>query len=700
MGPFTATADSTALLDGSVQVVAVGRDAAGNITGMSAPVTLTVANLQQTTAELQAPDDVSQTFVDWITWQVHGVDSNGIQAFVYVVDGKATYHVCNCGQDTTDTFYLDTKGLKNGLHWFSVEVVPLDVGHDRVRFGSAGVTRQFRVANPLEAIDLRANFNNLYFHDGQTEPVKLTGNLENISFSSDASAVASVSSDGIVTPGKIQGIANIILTNGDQSRNVRVTNIPGHSGFPHFTRDGRIVYQYDPDNSLWVRTLFNTDMWSGLINTPGFADAFHQGASNALNSGFYENPVHLPVRDFNTYVDTSGALLQQKLAAMAANNFALVGTGDDITGTDAALNFSITNPFEPFGQSVLKYVMGQLASSGLAVSVEMQDEIGCQLGPTCVGAKYRTLMGIVNSFPARPPVSWPGGGASTVAAWVGDKKMSDYNSLYWTFNAGQFRSAFGQAWSLQDLKLSLDQTIAQKIPVMQVDKPSYLETFGNGPGYFKRVAGDRYQPGQDELSTPGFTVESVSAQILYAAALGFAGVRVYGYDGYSATDPGIQNDGQWYYRRANAPADGSNTDLLQAGASPFGVQLEVRDRWTAISNAFNVIQTLEPYLLSPQVNALDLGADITTGARQLESGAGRMFMAVNLLDNTNTITMDLSPYRYQGGSAMRYRVAGLFSASGAVANDAKQTMTLAPGEAVIFVFTPMSSFSSISRISN
>src|SRR5579872_2974304 len=103
------------------------------------------------------------------------------------------------------------------------------------------------------------------------------------------------------------------------------------------------------------------------------------------------------------------------------------------------------------------------------------------------------------------------------------------------------------------------------------------------------------------------------------------------------------------------------------GPRHSAISRDVRDRWQAVSNAFNLVQNLEPYFLSPSINAPDLGSGVVTGARQGPNG--RLLMAINMLDNINTIHVDLKPYRYSSAAKMaRYHVAGLLSTSETVVN--------------------------------
>lgn len=731
--PFSATVDSTMLWDGPVQVVAVARDRSGNFLASSAPLNLTINNFNQTHASLVAPD-ITQPLSGAVNFQVAASDSRGIQAFVYAVDGAETPHPCLCGTSFTDSFTLDTSTLSNGVHYLLVEIVPPDTGSGSPAQGSGELLTQFTVNNPVGPLELRSGMRHIYFQPGQTAAVQLAPHvIDNdgsdhsagtVTYTVDNASIASVSSTGLVTPGAQQGIATITITSQalqaprpaprgkdldyDHDREhyrepgqaradrhasrpltvgrfltttVRVVNVTSHAGFPHFTKDGHIVYSYDPAKSLWVRTLFNTNIWPTLMSTPGFGTAVANANVNALTSNFYQNPSDNGASDLNTWETNWGNFYQSQLSAVKSANLSLVLTGDDIQRTTNEMNNTLTSSWAP---ATIQYSLNQLVTSGVAVSIEMQDEAG----GTPVPQNYRNVVGILNSAPARPPITWPVAGlqgADVFAAWEGDPTLSDYTSMYWTYPYC-FRPEFPWGYSLHETKINLEQSVLGKLAGTQLDKPKYMEVQTYGYGYIKRVNGDYFHPGPsgDEMTLPPFAPEQITSQILYAAALGFAGVRAYGYDGSNTVV-----DLGWAYHRANDAASSSGNLLQQTGTSPFTNYQDNKDRWTAMTNAFTFIKSLEPYMLSPQMHALDLGLDIPTGARQLSGNGGRLFMAINMSDNTRTVNVDLTSYRYPGATTVtRYHINGLTSTSEPVTNDSAPTVTMAPGEMVAWLFTP------------
>lgn len=669
--PFTTNLDTKLLWDGPVQVVAVARDAGGNIIGQSLPVTLNIANGRKTRVRHLSPD-FSRPLSGTIAWSVFASDTRGLQAFIYFVDGKQVQLDYVQGDSATHTISLDTTRLPNGTHNFYVQVVPqinyLDSGH--ASFVGA-------VHNAARTLELRSSYRDVFLQPGQT--VRLTsrmvasdGSEQSIiaSFASDKPNIARVSPEGNVTA-LAEGVAKVTTETKGKATTTRVV-VNSLPGFPHFTKSGQIISNYQPGKSLWVRTLFNT---SGLQLQmyPEMVPAMHAARVNTISSNFYFNPADNPAwSDFAAWKAGAGAALASRMDAIKKAGFCMLGIGDDVQRTPGELKNTLTNPW---AMDALKYTFNKMAQAGNVVSLEMQDEVG----GTHVPDDFRKVMAVLNTAGPHPPITWPPAGlqgADVSAAWMGDPTMSDYTSWYWTYLT-PWRLAFPWGASLAQTKTDLDKVVVDRFGVVQRNRPKYLLVGAMGPSYLKRVAGGDYQPGQDQLQVSGSIPDGVTSQILYAAAEGMAGVRVYGYDGIPGT-----NDGLWNDQRLKAPIGQGE---LQTGASPFGNS--TRDRWMAMSNAFRLVQELEPYFLSPQMNAVDLGADITTGARQ--SKTGRMLMVINLSDGTKTAKVNLAPYRYsKARTVTRYHVHGLLSTSETVANDLTQYVTMAPGEAIIWISTP------------
>jgi hypothetical protein len=287
--------------------------------------------------------------------------------------------------------------------------------------------------------------------------------------------------------------------------------------------------------------------------------------------------------------------------------------------------------------------------------------------PPIPDSAFTTVMTIVNSVPNRVPITWPvigWTGAGPAHNWMGDPTMADFASHYWTYL--DWHEPYPTGSSVSETWNAIQTAVRSRLAVTQMQTPQMQQVSLTGPFYTKRTTGSQYAPGVDLLQAGSISPESIAFSILYAAAAGMAGVRGYAYD-----------FAHWKDQRANSPVGSGN---IQTGADPFAVGVE---RWQAMSAAFNLIKTIEPYLLQPMMNAEDLGPTIVTGVR---SGTNsRLFMALNSLDISQTVAVDLTPYK-QGATLDRYRVVGGQSSHVSMSVANSDSVTLAPGETVVWVF--------------
>ena len=498
--PFTAKIDTKYLWDGPVQVVAVARDSAGNIIGQSLPVTLDVNNGRSTRVKHIAPD-FSKPLSGTISWTTEGSDLRGLQAFIYFVDGKQVQLDFVHGESATHTITFDTTSLANGNHNFYVQVVSninyLDSGHAAF----VGI-----VSNTVRPIELRSTYRDVFIKPGQK--LQLTSRLVSNDgterpvaaiFTIDKVHIASVTSDGLVTA-VADGVAKVKLTAEGKTTTARVV-VSTQEGFPHFTKSGKIVSDYQPGKSLWVRTLFNTSGLQLQMNA-AMAPAMHAAGVNTISSNFYFNPADNPTSwsDFVSWKATAGTALESRMETIKKSGFCMLGIGDDVQRNSAELKNTLQNPW---AGDALKYSFKKIAEAGNVVSLEMQDEVGGAHVPD----DFRKVKAVLDAAGPHPPLTWPPAGLQgpeVSAAWMGDTAMSDYTSWYWTYSMA-WRMAF--PWGAGNLqsKAELDKVVVDRLAVVQMNRPKYLLVGAMGPSYLKRVAGGDYRPewiGQ-ELQCPG-----------------------------------------------------------------------------------------------------------------------------------------------------------------------------------------------------
>jgi hypothetical protein len=190
------------------------------------------------------------------------------------------------------------------------------------------------------------------------------------------------------------------------------------------------------------------------------------------------------------------------------------------------------------------------------------------------------------------------------------------------------------------------------------------------------ILDNEYHPGISQLLTPEVDPATVSAGIMFAAEKGMAGARVYNYSDNVDTDYSL-----------NQFFAGDPNSSVQPGSNPFYNGSDSIARWQAMSNAFNLIAEIEPYLLQPKLNSPDYGPFMVTGART--SSYGNMLMMTNWNEVSDTETVSLSPYNPSGGAGTMYRMTATSLTQGSVSGLSAQ-LTFAPGETIVFTFPPSS----------
>lgn len=672
-------------------------DATGKVLATSAVVPFNVNNVGGS-IHFVSPDDaqLKQSLRGKVKWEVEadramsdeeiaaqktaGTFRKPIEALLFFIDGKQVHIQFGAPKASVE---LDTTQWANGEHelfvaayGFRKDIPPVGMLRRMVSFDNGHAVRDVRARwstlflTPDQTLGLAPR---VVYTDGTEEPAG-----QGVTFSSDNPTVASVDVNGNIK-GVASGVANVTLEARGRKMSTRVVVDTPHA-LPHFARDGQILTSYDPARSTFVRTLFflNADAIAGK---PQVAAQLHAASINALTSGFYFNPADSGVKNFETWRKGWEPWIDHTFKVAQENNFNLVFTGDDIARTDAEMHNSATNPWAP---QAIQLAFQKARDSKRTILVEMVDEVSMMWGdtprptdgrwkkknPPLDDEAFIRVMKAINSVPNRPPISWPVLGLSGPDAarnWMGDPAFSDYAGIYWTYM--DWRRAYPDRASLPQERGALDRNVVGWEPVLQRNQPRVLLTSLTGPFYRKRVEGDEYSPGEDDLLAPGVGPRTVAAQTLYAAATGMAGVRAYGYDGL------------WVNERKNAKIGASE---LQTGAAPPGMGAG-SDRWQAMASAYHLIEKLELHLLQQQISAIDLGPNFVTGARK--SSGSRLFMAVNFSEASEKVQVDLRPYRINGASSLvRYRLCGATLSTQVIPDTQRDVIEFAPGEAVVWLF--------------
>jgi hypothetical protein len=185
------------------------------------------------------------------------------------------------------------------------------------------------------------------------------------------------------------------------------------------------------------------------------------------------------------------------------------------------------------------------------------------------------------------------------------------------------------------------------------------------------IADNYYHAGVSPVTSPGVTADLVAANIAYAAEQGAAGARVYMFGG------GDSN----HNAQLNGCFDSCST---QVNADPFYNGPDAQAIWQGMSNAFNFIGQIEPYLLQPQLPSPSYTPTIITAART--SAYGNLLLMTDFADAPELITIDLSPYNTFGGTGTMYLVNGEQFTQQKISGTSLQ-VTFTPGLTVGFTFS-------------
>jgi hypothetical protein len=614
--------------------------------------------------------------------------SCGVLVLMFWVDGALVSEQLGLA-DATVTF--DTTRLFNGLHEFVTTAWT-----DEPQSQLIGVSQtKIQVDNGRAPMAISSGWNEIILAPGKQQSLRPALRYTNgeqdvlasgVVYSVDLPSVASVSSGGVLTAVS-NGVAILTTSAQGKTATTRVIVDPAF-GFPHFGKDGSILTQYDPTKSVFMRSAFGITP-DEVRNDHALETSIAKAGINALTTGLYMNPADGGASDFNTWRSAWDSTWNANLDLARSLGVSIFLTGDDIARQPYEVVNSIDNSWST---NAIQYAFTAAKTSNLAIGVDMVDEVALIWGDTPTPSDGRWLnqqppvpdnaftrvMQIIHSSPSRVPVSWPAGGIASDAAianWNGDPAFSDYTSHYW--DVQDFRDEYYYSGrSLKQIQKWMgDEALFRRLPYIQRNKPQIALISATGPFYTKIVGGGSYTPGTDILQRSGVGPEQIMGQIMFAAAAGMSGVRVYNYD-----------TSDWRAQRATAPP---GTTDLQTGISIDSPQ------WTAMVSAFAAIQRLEPLLLQPRISSVDMGVNIATTARQ--GANGTVLLAVNMAEAPQPVAADLTPYQGAGSLShlTRYHLTIDRLIKQSLIFRSTDHLILQPGEAVAWVFPPGSTSGAI-----
>jgi Bacterial Ig domain len=356
-----------------------------------------------------------------------------------------------------------------------------------------------------------------------------------------------------------------------------------------------------------------------------------------------------------------------------SNNFALGGSAAPALNTPAGQLFSAGNvTADSFSFTPASPINGTF-DAGTDPGLEFvwwSNVGGCPsfpCDPLIPNDAITTFRKWIKSATPTVPISWPVLGSASprqAANWMGPAGVSDYASQYWVSGGVHtYRWSQGIAEDAHYMR----QTFYNRQPLMMLDRPQLILQNFDGPAYIKETtSGGYFDPPTDILNQPGPTGPTVNAEMMTAAALGAAGERLYFWepDGvHIGSPPGT---------------------FIQTGINPTADDWIVRGDWRAMAYAAKPLTTtLAPYVLGRALSSPAYGENIVSAARQ---GRGaRMLMIVNDNDWERTLRINFTPYRY-GYNITRYRINSRGIATKVLTDRPGETMTLAAGETVVYLF--------------
>ena len=462
-----------------------------------------------------------------------------------------------------------------------------------------------------------------------------------------------------------------------------VTPTPGDP-FSQFSTSGTILNSYTPGSSLWLRT-----MYYGYFTEPGLTVSDFQAAGmNAWEGGVYP---FLP-GDYETCINQTTFALDISCFESSwpsstwwgglVSEYASTGIPDVVRDDNTYV--SDNNNADPSYAQSAQYINQYMkANSGNMIVAQigrdetpnnssavpcfwgnMLDAIGLGFtGDSTCGSFSPTATAITTTPFAHIPFGPdPDEGSGTVMfEWLNNPTVSDFG-VYET--GGQAQNGGTTGW-LQDM-LGADGSFAT-VTAARGATPGYLVGGCMGYAYYKLTNDTQYTPGVDEpVSVPG-TPAVVAAQTMFAVAHGYAGMRVYGYDG------------AWASSRPSAPvctqaeinADTCSYQQTQTGCSSIGAHASIgsigQDRWYGLSAAYNLIKTIEPYALQPMTTPPAGGCasfsncssgGIITGAHSgtVSGVASNLVVIENFSDSSASYSYNPSAYLYSGGEAESWKI--------------------------------------------
>jgi hypothetical protein len=183
------------------------------------------------------------------------------------------------------------------------------------------------------------------------------------------------------------------------------------------------------------------------------------------------------------------------------------------------------------------------------------------------------------------------------------------------------------------------------------------------------IADNYYHPGISTQVATGASPDLTAANVMYAAEMGAAGVRVYMFGDDANLNPSLNT----CFANCSTHVD----------PNPLYNGPTAQATWGGLSNAFNLIDQIEPYLLQPQLPSPNYGPTMVTAART--SSYGTLLLMTEFADSSQVVNINLSAYNPSGGPGTMYTMTGEELNQQSISGTSTE-VTFAPGETVAFTF--------------
>ena len=183
------------------------------------------------------------------------------------------------------------------------------------------------------------------------------------------------------------------------------------------------------------------------------------------------------------------------------------------------------------------------------------------------------------------------------------------------------------------------------------------------------ITDNYYHPGVSTMVQTGTSPDLTAANIMYAAEQGAAGVRVYMFGDDANQDQSL-----------NSCFVNCTTHI---NANPIYNGPQAQAIWQGLSNAFNLIDEIEPFLLQSHLPSPNYGPSMVTAART--SSYGTLLMMTEFANSPQVVNVDLNAYNPSGGAGTMYHMTGEELNHQSISGTSVQ-VTFAPAETVAFTF--------------